>query len=100
MNEIKKGITFSSMGGSGTLNCRDCNYSEKIISFIHGLNFSRGGFQCQSCGNLTTRSSDDFKKHHETSLVCNCGGKLDRDKKLFCPKCKGTNLDYSLEYIT
>ncbi len=180
-NEAEKldGIKFSYMGGAGTLTCKNCNYKKDITSFIHGRNSCSSGFQCQTCGKLTTRSriepfediyiSDDqdllnftaeqrahhiehmqfmialceksmvetpknkwlpsweptakkyreklslisnkeikeikkkresFEKKYEASLVCKCGGKLDRDQILFCPECKSKELDYFMEYIT
>ena len=36
----------------------------------------------------------------EAALVCECGGKLDREELLFCPKCKSKSLDYNMHYIT
>jgi hypothetical protein len=36
----------------------------------------------------------------EASLVCGCGGTLDREKILFCPACQSTNLSYTMQHIT
>ncbi len=46
------------------------------------------------------KSRDDFEKTYRSTLFCECGGNLDREKTLFCPNCKSTNLSYSMEYIT
>ena len=180
-NEAEKldGIKFSYMGGAGTLTCKNCNYKKDITSFIHGRNSCSSGFQCQTCGKLTTRcriepfedrdigadqnlldftpsqrarkiefmlgmaqmceslmkehpknkwlpsweptakkyreklslisneeikeikkKRESFERKYEASLVCKCGGKLDRDQILFCPECKSKELDYFMEYIT
>lgn len=46
------------------------------------------------------KKRESFERKYEASLVCGCGGKLDRDKTLFCPECKSKNLGYFMEYIT
>ena len=37
---------------------------------------------------------------YEASLICECGGPLDREAILFCPHCKSNNLQYAMTYIT
>ena len=37
---------------------------------------------------------------YEASLVCECGGPLDREAILFCPGCRSKNLSYDMTYIT
>ena len=96
------GVKFMFMGGHGALSCGDCGFSQELTSSTHGYHrgdeglhkCSTSGFQCQSCGKLTT------KEACEESLVCECGGKLDREELLFCPKCKSKSLDYNMHYIT
>jgi len=46
------------------------------------------------------KTRDDFENSYRSTLFCECGGSLDREKTLFCPSCKSTNLSYSMEYIT
>lgn len=46
------------------------------------------------------RVRDEVNAKYEASLVCECGGKLDREKILFCPHCRSTKLTYGMEYIT
>jgi hypothetical protein len=41
-----------------------------------------------------------FEAKYKASLLCNCGGKLCRDKSIICPKCKSKRLKYEMEYIT
>jgi hypothetical protein len=43
---------------------------------------------------------DDSNAAYQATLFCECGGSLDREKALFCPSCKSTNLSYSMKYIT
>jgi hypothetical protein len=33
-------------------------------------------------------------------LICECGGRFEREKVLFCPECRSKNLSYDLEFIT
>lgn len=67
------GMHFHLMGGCGTLSCKDCEFSQNITSFTHGLSTSNSGFQCQACGKLTSRRRDEpFKNtrgsNHHLSL--------------------------------
>jgi len=178
--QVKKGMHFHLMGGYGTLSCKDCDFSQNITSFTHGLSTSNSGFQCQACGKLTSRRRDepfknsrgsnhqlslselpiderpsriehlqgmlhlcerqmkeykkkdwlptwestvaeckeelskvpaeeltaikkrreDFEAAYQATLICECGGHLDREIALFCPDCKSMNLSYDMMYIT
>ncbi len=102
LEEKSKGLWFSYIGGCGKIKCKDCDHSESITSFIHGINSSSTGFQCQSCGKFSSvRSGGPGQANeYERSLECECGGKLDRDKVIFCPSCKSENLIYQMEFIT
>ena len=113
-----EGIKFQYMGGHGTLSCNQCNFSESLTSFIHGIDSSRTGYQCQACGKFASRirtqrlrrSNDEIQEAqeilnesgsaYEASLICECGGKLNREQILFCPDCKSKDMSYSMEYIT
>ena len=97
-----QGMKFQYMGGHGSISCNDCDFQQSQTSFIHGISTSRSGYQCQACGKLTsnTRTQNDTQEAKRAVLVCECGGKLERDQVLFCPDCKSTNLSYSMEYIT
>ena len=89
VQERSKGLWFSYIGGHGTVRCEDCDHNEEITSFIHGINSSSSGFQCQACGKFSSIGSGGPGKanEYEESLVCKCGGGLDREKIIFCPKC-------------
>ena len=97
-----QGLKFQYMGGHGTISCNNCDFQQSQTSFIHGISTSRSGYQCQACGKLTsnTRTQNDSQETERAELVCECGGKLEREQVLFCPDCKSTNLSYSMEYIT
>ena len=177
---LNKGMHFHLMGGYGTLSCKDCDFSQNITSFTHGLSTSNSGFQCQACGKLTSRKRDepfkntrgsnhhlllselpiderpsriehlqgmlhlcerqmkeykkkdwlptwestvteckeelntvtveelaaikkrreDFEAAYQATLICECGGHLDREAALFCPSCKSLNLVYDMQCIT
>jgi hypothetical protein len=43
---------------------------------------------------------EDFEAAYQATLICECGGHLEREEALFCPNCKSTNLSYDMKYIT
>ena len=102
LEEKSKGLWFSYMGGHGKITCKDCDHSEEVTSFIHGINSSSSGFQCQGCGKLSSIKSGGPGRanQYEESLQCSCGSNLERDKVIFCPSCKSLNLSYQTLYIT
>ena len=102
LEENSKGLWFSYMGGHGKITCKDCDHSEEVTSFIHGINSSSSGFQCQGCGKLSSIKSGGPGRanQYEESLQCSCGSNLERDKVIFCPSCKSLNLSYQTLYIT
>jgi len=98
-------------------------FTEEIISFIHGRikltgqSWGESGAQCQSCGKFTSiehiggersysrrkgwgKIIKKEKRTYRQLIYCTCGGKLEREKPLFCPKCKSTNVEYSMRYCT
>ena len=101
--ERAPGLWFCyNMGGCGTITCKDCHHSEEVTSFIHGIDSSVSGYQCQWCGKLHAIDSGGPGRAHvpEHRLTCECGGPLDRDKVVFCPSCKSKKLGYFMQYIT
>ena len=102
VQERSKGLWFSYIGGHGTVSCKECEHNEEITSFIHGINSSTTGFQCQACGKFAAIGSGGPSRanEYEKSLVCECGGKLERQKKIFCSNCKSHNLSYQTLFMT
>lgn len=100
--EKSKGLWFSYLGGHGLLRCNDCDHKEEVTSFIHGIDSSSSGFQCQECGKFEKIGSGGpgHASEYKRSLTCECGGDLKRDKMLFCPDCKSQNLSYRTLIIT
>jgi len=90
-------IYYYSMGGAGTISCKDCGYKEAITSFVHGISDAAWGYQCQSCGKF--HSLNNAQKAAKP-LTCSCGGELSRDEALFCPQCKSKSMRYDVAYIT
>ena len=97
-----QGLWFHYLGGYGSISCNDCMHTESITSFIHGRDSSAAGFQCQSCGKFAAINSvvPGKAKEYQNSLICECGGKFEREKVLFCPECQSKNLSYDMEFIT
>lgn len=100
--EKSVGLWFQRMGGCGSIHCQDCKHSENVTSFIHGIDSSHSGFQCQSCGKITslTGGGRGQANQYKESLICDCGGKFEREKMIFCPECNSKNLSYHMEFIT
>lgn len=90
------------MSGAGIISCYDCNYSENIISFFHNFNLhgeisdTHTSLQCQSCGKFHTIKDWNSNKQ----ILCDCKGILEREKPLFCPKCRSKSMKYNTLYMT
>lgn len=103
--DLENKLTFSKMGGNGNLICLACHYTESILTFIHGIDAKSGircatyGFQCQSCGKfhkVRHNQRDGFETIHD----CECGGKIEKEKAVFCPKCKSENVEFKMKYLS
>lgn len=93
-------LYFWKMGGAGIIKCNDCNFNQEIISFLHGFgpnSWNNSGFQCQECGKF---HEIEYDMNNSNGKLCECGGNLSREKPLFCPNCKSTNIEYMMSYIT
>jgi hypothetical protein len=101
-DEREQGLWFHYLGGYGSITCKDCMHNESITSFTHGRDSSTAGFQCQACGKFAAINSGGPRKakEYQSSLICECGGKFEREKVLFCPECRSKNLSYDMEFIT
>ena len=93
-------LYFCKMAGAGKIKCNVCDYEAEIISFLHGHGsnkWSNTGFQCQKCGKFHHIKND---LNNSRGKKCECGGNLEREKPLFCPKCKTMEMSYDFSYIT
>ena len=97
---IDKNLYYLNMGGAGIIKCNVCDFNEKITSFLHSFgenSWNSTGFQCQSCGKFHSIPNYGLNKK---DVKCECGGDLDNEKPIFCPKWKTNNVSYNLSYIT
>jgi hypothetical protein len=97
-------LYFHKIAGEGEIRCMLCNYSEDIISFTHGYEklpsrkrTGTKGYQCEDCGKF--HAINGFEGESDIVKNCDCGGKLQRDKTLFCPRCKSQSVGYLLKYL-
>ena len=79
-------IGFLMMGGHGVITCKNCNFKKELTSFTHGGNHSTSGYQCQSCGKLTTKS--------RTEPFDNVPINDDQDLLDFTPKQRARKIEY------
>lgn len=107
-------LCFSRMGGAGAIECADCGYQEKIISFTHGMTSCNIGRQCPKCHAFTVEYNESEHYHtfgdSKEDFVCpKCGTVIRKkeesifkgnDDPLFCPKCHSARLYYHMHYIT
>lgn len=98
-------LYFHKTPGEGEIHCMICNYSEYIICFTHGYEklpsrrrTGTKGYQCEDCGKF--HAINGFEGESDIIKNCDCGGKLQRDKILFCPSCKSHIVSYLLKYLT
>jgi hypothetical protein len=90
-------LYFTRMGGKGIIKCLECNFEQEIVSFLHGVNWDSTGYQCQKCGKFHEIECESKRWRRKR---CECGGKLERDKPIFCPECKTSRVTYRLKKIT
>ena len=89
----------SRCNGASIVKCKVCGHQEKVICGIHHLGGDsyKLGYQCQKCGKHYGLL-DPYKLKKLTR--CYCGGKLSRNKPLFCPECGSRIVTYQLKYLT
>lgn len=90
-------LYFRNMGGAGIIRCSQCKYAQEFVSFLHGANWERTGYQCQKCFKFLDIENEKFPLR---SRRCECGGKLARDRTVFCPRCRTNNVTYESCRIT
>ena len=49
---------------------------------------------------MTDEKALQYIKDNHPELICDCGGRLDRENPLKCSKCKSLKLDYRMTLIT
>ena len=89
----------SNIPGFGVMKCNRCSFRQEIVGFLHGFGndpWSKTGVQCQRCGKF--HSVD--KNKNPIKNKCECGGRLEREKALFCPSCKSKDISYRIKYMT
>ena len=61
LEKVDSDLYFKNLGGVGLIECNECDFSVSITSFSHGefarRKFSATGYQCELCGEFTTKSS-------------------------------------------
>lgn len=97
-------LYFRNTTGIGDILCKECDYFEYIINFTHGYDSVAGkrcdktGYQCETCGKF--KAVFGFEKKKKVIPQCDCGGKLQREKPLFCPRCKSNQMQFRIKFIT
>lgn len=92
-------LYFEMCSGGGIMECKECGYEEKIIASVHHQADCdyRLGYQCQKCGKHIA-IADPFK--YKKLPNCECGGKLSKEKPLFCGQCGSKDVEYYRTYLT
>ena len=93
-------LFFEHMSGVGLVYCMSCDFKEEITGYIHGFGeqaFMIKGCQCQQCGEFNSRDLTDEKSNEQR---CECGGTLDDEQVVFCPKCRSKKMDYFMSWMT
>ena len=91
-------LYFSDIEEDGSIICRHCGFSEAVVKEIYTKDekyFFHLGLQCQSCGKIHYYWSYKSRWGWQRDSICDiCGGKVEDDKPIFCPKCKSKNIKY------
>ena len=99
-----------SVGKNG--HCNDCGFNQKIISLLHSSRHGSCGcfkedrsdgfeegrwsiisYQCQQCGKFNEIERDMTNARGQ---ICECGGKLELEMPVFCPKCRSKDVFVSV----
>ena len=95
----KVGLYYDKMhGAAGHIYCKNCSHIVMIDVWIHDYHKMaiKTSYQCLSCGqfrNISVVKDEDVPP-------CSCGGTLSKTHQLFCPECKGKDLQYMCYYYT
>lgn len=95
----KVGLYYDKMhGAAGHIYCKQCSYIVLIDVWIFDYDKMaiKTSYQCLSCGQFKNISL----VKGEGILSCSCGGTLNKTHQLFCPDCKGKDLQYMCYYLT
>ena len=107
-------LSFSRMGGVGTIKCMECGHQEEVVSFVHGMTSCDIGRQCPHCHAFVVEHNEGEEYHifgqAAEDFVCpECGTVIRKkdedflkgnDSPLFCPKCHSPRLRYELSFLT
>lgn len=81
------------------ITCKECDFEDTILCKYSGFSKEKNnaiiqiGYQCQLCGKYTRRIYYPELTIID-NLTCECGGNLEREKPLFCPKCQCLHLNF------
>lgn len=95
----KGGLTYNDMlGVGGHIFCNHCSYliyiNICILGFkpIHKRKEIKTSYHCPNCGEFK-----NMKWHLNMEIPrCHCGGKLNKEHVLFCPKCRSKDISYAM----
>ena len=95
----KAGLNYDKMiGAAGHIYCREWSFIALIdvCRFEEGFSVRKTSYQCLGCGKFNNVSL----RKNEVIPCCSCGGRLSKTHQLFCPQCKGKDLQYMCYYFT
>ena len=87
------------MNGVGAIQCNSCRFRQNITSHLHRFgenNWFKNGYQCQKCGKFHAIEGYDNVEMNK----CECGELLEREKAIFCPRCKTKDVTYTMLLMT
>src|SRR4030095_15610808 len=97
--EEKIGLYYDKIhGAAGHIYCKKCSSIFMIDVWIHDYHKMtiKTSYQCLSCGQFKNISL----VKDERTPSCSCSGTLNKTHQLFCPNCKGKDLQYACYYFT
>ena len=81
--------------GVGSITCEDCGYTEDLVDFSENNDPNAAIYQCEACGRFIEERNFLTERVHG---ACPCGGAINPQAALFCPKCKSKNVKYEIKY--
>jgi len=94
-------LRFARVTGIGLFYCNECNYTQRLLGSVHGIGdpfWAKHSTQCQKCGRF--HEVETYNGEVNVLPVCECGGILSDNERLFCPRCKSHNVAYVRQLIS
>lgn len=101
MSVESKGLVLTDLPlGFGSVRCAECGLQAEVVTLVSGFQprpWAAASVQCERCGKIERIAEarlGEAEAWRTLEQRCDCGGARARDRILFCPSCRSTDLRY------